>query len=146
MKLQLIMLIAIVGLLFGCNRNERHPVPYFQFDVTINLNLPTYNSLLGVGGWAYVNGIGSRGVVVYRRSVGEFVAFDRHSPADPEGVCPTPLVTDPDNFLRLLDDCSGGIFSLFDGSPWQDSSYKEWGLRSYLTFYDGGAALRIYNP
>lgn len=146
MKLHFFLFLAIIPFIFGCNRNERHPVPYYQFDININLNLPSYNPLLGVGGWAYVNGIGSRGVIVYRRSVGEFVAFDRHAPSDPEGVCQSSLITNPDNFFILEDPCSGGRFSLLDGSPTSESDYTDWGLRSYLTYYDGGATLRIYNP
>jgi hypothetical protein len=146
MRSQVFSIILLSFLVLACNRNERHPVPYYQFDVVINLNLPSYNDLLGVGGWAYIQGAGSRGVVVYRLNSNQFVAFDRHSPADPEGTCPSPLITNEDNFLQLVDPCSDATFSLLDGSPWSDSSYKEWGLRSYMTYFDGGTSLRVYNP
>ncbi|MGV3630000.1 MAG: hypothetical protein ACO1O6_02290 [Bacteroidota bacterium] len=115
-------------------------MPSIPFDITIYINLPSYSSLEGVGGWTYVSG-GSKGIVVYRKSYDEFVAFDRHSPAD-DGNCEFPLTTDPDNFLQLNDSCTGAKFSLFDGSPMSGSEY---GLRQYQTYWDGGSGLRIYN-
>ncbi|MDX1651742.1 MAG: hypothetical protein R3277_04565 [Brumimicrobium sp.] len=136
--------LTILLFLFGCSKNKQHPVPYFTFDSNINLNLPSYSALQGVGGWAYVDGLGSKGVVVYRQSINEFVAFDRHSPAAEGFDCETGLVTDPDNFLILNDPCSNARFSLYDGSLIDGDS--EWGLRSYLTSYNGSETLRIYNP
>jgi hypothetical protein len=141
MKLRFILFALSVILIASCNKNKNHPVPSVPFDVTIDINLPSYNALIGVGGWTYVNG-GSRGVVVYRRTLDEFVAFDRHSPADPEGDCPQPLYPDPDNFLQLIDSCSGARFSLYDGSP---ISGSEFGLRMYQTVYNGTNLVRIYN-
>lgn len=138
------LFIGILFLLFSCNRNNQHPVPYLQFDVNLNLNLPSYQPLQGVGGYAYVSGAGSKGVIVYRRSSNEFVAFDRHSPADTEGTCPSGLETDDENFLVLNDPCSDAQFSLYDGSIY--SGDVEWGLRSYTTHYNGGDYLRVYNP
>lgn len=143
MKVKYILFISTLFLLFSCNRDARHPVPSFQFDINVNLNLPTYQALQSVGGWAYVNGAGSKGLVVYRRSVAEFVAFDRHSPADIEGTCETPLEVDTDNFLILNDPCSNARFSLFDGSIIQGD--VDFGLRSYFTAFDQNFSLRIYN-
>lgn len=142
MKLRLFFLFASVLLTsLSCKKNNSHPVPDIPFDITINMDLPSYNALNGVGGWTYVNG-GSRGIIVYRRSIEEFVAFDRHSPADPDGICAHPLYPDPDNFLTLIDSCSSARFSLYDGSP---ISGSEFGLRMYQTMYDGSSNLRIYN-
>lgn len=142
MKLPIILsfLIVLVSGFFSCNKNKLHPVPSIPFDINININLPTYSGLTGVGGYAFVDG-GSKGIIVYRRSVHEFVAFDLHSPAN-EGSCNEPLENDPDNFLELRDKCTGAKFSLYDGSPISDS---EFGLRMYITVFDGNANLRIYN-
>ncbi len=138
----IIIFFALVGLtFFGCRKSKTNPVPIISFDVTINTDLPSYSALQGVGGWAYVNG-GSRGVVVYRRSLEEFVAFDRHSPEDPEGICPTPLTPDSNNYLLLIDACSDAQYSLNDGSAIKGSDY---GLRQYPTMWNGTNQLRIYN-
>ena len=141
MKVRFILLFAIGLVVSACNTNKNHPVPNVPFDITIDMNLPSYDDLLGVGGYAYVNA-GSRGVIVYRRGIDDFVAFDRHSPADPSGICATPLTPDDDNFLILNDECSGAQFSLYDGSPISGSDF---GLRQYATAYGGGTNLRIYN-
>lgn len=141
MKLQFILFLAVVLFLANCKKNNTHPVPNIAFDITIDINLPSYNALIGVGSWAYVAG-GSRGIIVYRRSIDEFVAFDRHSPMDPEGICPEPLYPDSENFLTLIDSCSTARFSLYDGSPIVDS---EFGLRQYQTSYNGSNLVRIFN-
>lgn len=141
MKVILFLITLSCILVSGCNKNKIHPVPDIPFDITIDINLPSYNALIGVGSYAYVNG-GSRGIIVYRRNIDEFVAFDRHSPVDVDGSCPEPLYPDPDNFLMLIDSCGPAKFSLFDGSPVEGS---EFGLRQYQTIYNGTNLLRIYN-
>ncbi|MFT5778241.1 MAG: hypothetical protein ACI837_001197 [Crocinitomicaceae bacterium] len=141
MKVQFILFLLLIVTLGGCTKNDEHPVPNIPFDVTINLALPSYNSLIGVSGWAYVNG-GSKGVIVYRRGIDEFIAFDRHSPADINGTCEYPLTPDYNNYLQLNDTCNAATFSLYDGSPITGSNF---GLRQYQTFWDGNQSLRIYN-
>jgi hypothetical protein len=141
MKVRFILFFLIFIPLLGCKKNKLHPVPNIPFDLTIDINLPSYYALTGVGGYAYVSG-GSRGIIVYRRSIEEFVAFDRHSPEDPDAVCPQPLYPDPDNFLTLIDSCSSAKFSLYDGSPMSGSEY---GLRQYQTQFNGTNLVRIYN-
>ncbi|PKR79594.1 hypothetical protein CW751_14345 [Brumimicrobium salinarum] len=144
MNVRKILFITMILALFGCNKNKQHPVPYFSFDANVNMTLPSYSDLQGVGGWAYVSGIGSKGVVIYRQSQQNFVAFDRHSPAEGSLDCEKGLTTDEDNFLVLNDPCSDVQFSLYDGSVLSGDS--KWGLRAYLVDYNGGNVLRIYNP
>lgn len=126
----------------GCKKsNNQNPVPNIPFDITINIDFPSYSDLIGVGGFTYVSG-GSKGIIVYRKSNDQFIAFDRHSPKDPDGVCKQSLTPDTLNFLQLNDICSGAKFSLYDGSA---ISGSEFGLRSYQTSWNGTNSLRIYN-
>ncbi|PWL28872.1 MAG: hypothetical protein DCO96_08635 [Fluviicola sp. XM-24bin1] len=141
MKVLFILGALFVLLISGCKVNNNHPVPNIPFDVTIDMTLPLYDDLMGVGGYAYVNA-GSRGVIVYRRGIEDFVAFDRHSPADINGTCDQPLTPDANNFLMLNDTCNNAQFSLYDGSPMSGS---EFGLRQYAVAWGGGNTLRIYN-
>lgn len=142
MKLRFILFLALsVFIMSACNKSNSHPVPNIPFDFTIDITLPSYSSLMGVGGFTYVTG-GSRGIIVYRRSIDEFIAFDRHSPQDPDGTCALPLYPDNDNFLILIDSCSTATFSLYDGSAISNS---EFGLRQYQTVFNGTNILRIYN-
>ncbi len=141
MKTFILSFISILLISSKCHKNQNDIIPNIPFDITIDLNLPSYNELTGVGGWAYVNG-GSRGIIVYRRAIDEFIAFDRHSPADPAGTCFLPLFPDATNFLVLKDTCNNATFSLYDGSPMTNSEY---GLRQYATQFNGSNLLRIYN-
>jgi hypothetical protein len=142
MNIQNISLFILLFAFSACKKNSKqHPVPSYPFDMTINFDLPSYSQLVGVGGYTYVSG-GSRGIIVYRRATDDFVAFDRHSPKDPDLTCPNPLLPDADNFLQLNDSCSGAIFSLYDGSA---ISGSEFGLRQYQTIWNGSNMLRIYN-
>jgi len=138
-KLQLFLFLLL--LFAGCKKRNEHPVPSIAFDFQIDLTLPSYSDLNGVGGWCYVNG-GLKGIVVYRRSYDEFVAWERQSPEDPKGECESGLLTNADNFLQLDDPCSDAQFSMYDGSPIQNS---EWGLRGYLCEWNGSNILRISN-
>lgn len=140
MKLGIILMFGILTFIFSCKKSTNHPIPSVPFDITINTSLPSYNSLQGVGGWAYVTG-GVQGIVVYRKSTDEFVAFDRKSPIV-SSECKQPLTTNPDNFLQLDDSCTKAKFSLFDGSP---ISGSEFGLRQYQTQWNGSSTLRIFN-
>ena len=140
LKIRIIFLIGIVLLSFSCKKTANHPIPSVPFDITVNTSLPSYNSLQGVGGWAYVIG-GIQGIVVYRKSSDEFVAFDRKSPIV-SSECKQPLTTNPDNFLQLDDSCTKAKFSLYDGSP---ISGSEFGLRQYQTQWNGSSTLRIFN-
>jgi len=124
-----------------CSKGKQNPIPYVSFDITIDIQLPSYNALQGVGGWSYVNG-GSKGIIVYRRGIDEFVAFDRHSPVDPDGTCATPLFPTAQNFLILKDTCNNATFSLYDGSPVSNSAF---GLRQYAVQFNGSNLVRIYN-
>lgn len=142
MKVRFILFLLVFVSMTGCTKNDQHPVPSYPFDFTIDISLPSYSPLMGVSGWAYVNG-GSRGIIVYRRGIDEFIAFDRHSPADEIGSpCDQPLVPDDNNFLQLNDTCNNATFSLYDGSPISNSAY---GLRQYQTMWDGNHGLRIFN-
>jgi hypothetical protein len=125
----------------GCRRNL-HPVPDIPFNININVNLPSYSGLQSIGGYAYVDNIGVKGLVIYRRTMDEFVAFDRMSPAPGGDTC-GPIYVDPDNMLILLDPCTTSKFSLFDGSLIEGPA--EWGLRGYRTMWNGNSILNIQN-
>ena len=142
MKKILMITVLVIGS-FGCKKKaNQNPVPNVSFDITINVNLPSYSALTGVGGWVYVNNVGAKGIIVYRRATQEFVAFDRQSPKDINGTCAKPLTPETSNFLTLKDSCSGATFSLYDGSA---QSGSEFGLRQYAVTWDGSTNLRIYN-
>lgn len=125
----------------SCDPLRDHPVPEVGVSVQINIMLPSYSSLQSVGGYAYVNG-GVKGLIVYRKSIAEFVCFDRMSTAEGGMEC-EPVDVDPDNYLFLNDSCSDAVYSLIDGSL--ISGNAEYGLRPYRTNFDEVSTLFITN-
>jgi nitrite reductase/ring-hydroxylating ferredoxin subunit len=108
-------------------------IPYVEVNFTININDPEYIKLTTIGNWEYVTG-GSRGIVIYRLSENEFVAFDRHCTYDPSAVC-SQLDVDATG-LRLNDyDCCGSEYSLINGTVLKGPSTL--GMKRYTTSFDG---------
>ena len=100
-------------------------------------NTPEYQELNDVGGWVYITG-GQDGIIVYRLSLDEFMAYDR-----------MPIITNdlcPDNHLivdmpYIVDECNSQQYNILNGYNLNgDGSHVYW----YQTEYDG-TTLRIYN-
>ena len=126
-------------LLAACRKDQRTGVPPVALDVSININLPEYADLQAPGGWVYLTG-GSQGLIVYRKSLDEFTAMDRHCPYQPENLC--RIVVDDSQVLAADTGCCGSQFLLNDVSVTQGPS--SFGLTRYNTTFNG-SILRIYN-
>lgn len=126
-------------LLTSC-KGEAHPIPNVPVNISINLDLPSYQTLNAPGGYAYVNG-GSRGIVVYR-NFDEFVALDRHSTYNHEDPCAVVEV-DSINIFELVDTCSGSRYSIQSGVVLQGPA--QWGLRRYNSSWNGASTVTIWN-
>lgn len=141
MKIAKIIPILLLTILLSCKKDDNHPVPVVVVNEYININLPSYSSLLSVGGWAYING-GNKGIFVYRQSIDVFMAYDRMSPSVGGAEC-DPIYYDEDNGIILVDECTNSTFSAIDGGLLSgDAQYP---LRGYNTSFDGINTLRVYN-
>ena len=87
-------------------------IPYVDVQVDLNLSLPAYNNLNFPGNWLYISG-GSRGLIVYRYTLDEFVVLDRHATWDVGAGC--QCTVSPDGYT-IEDPCSGSQWYIFDGS------------------------------
>jgi hypothetical protein len=87
-------------------------IPYVDVNIDLNLGLPAYNSLNFPGNWLYISG-GSRGLIVYRYTLDEFVVLDRHATFDVGAGCQCTLSQDG---YTILDPCSDSQWYIFDGS------------------------------
>lgn len=132
--------IVFAGLLISSCKEEKYPIPNVPVNITINLDLPSYQPLNSPGGYVYTNG-GSRGIVVYR-NFDEFVALDRHSTYNSQDECAIVSVN-PDNLFELLDTCSGSRFSIINGAALAGPA--KFGLKRYTTYWDGAYTVSIYN-
>lgn len=130
--------LLLVGL-NSCKKDTQSTVPNVAVDITIYTSNPSFINLNAVGGWVYVTG-GVRGIIVYRKSMSEFMAYDRNCTYNSSDPCAT-VVVDASNIL-MKDTCCHSAFSIFDGSVTQNPAVLP--LKAYNTSYDGNV-LRIYN-
>jgi nitrite reductase/ring-hydroxylating ferredoxin subunit len=129
--------LAIV-LLGGARCNEQRQIPFVQVNFEIDLNLPAYQPLTAPSGWIYVSG-GSRGIILYRRSQDEFMAYDRHSTYNVDEAC--RVTVDEDNIL-ISDPCSESQWVITDGSVVNGPAVQ--GLQQYNTSWNP-PVLRVFN-
>jgi len=132
----LLALLMLVGT--GCKKNE-DTVPNVEVNMVISTTDPEFNDLNAVGGWIYLLG-GSRGIVVYRPSLDEFMAYDRHCPYMPSEAC--GIVEVDQSGVIAEDPCCGSKFILTDGTVAEGPA--EVPLKYYQTSFDGNL-LHIYN-
>ncbi len=134
-----IVLAILICLCWSCKKNN-HPVPNIPFNITINLDLPSYQPLISPGGYAYATG-GSRGLFIYRYFE-DFIVLDRHATYDSDN--PNAIVDiNPDNQFELLDTCSGSRYAIYSGAV--VAGPAEWALRKYYFDWDGASTVVIYN-
>ncbi len=129
-----------LALLPGC-RKEATPggTPFAQVDIEININNPAYNDLAVPGGWLYLTG-GSRGLIVYRNTIDQFTAMDRHCPYQSANLC--TVAVDSTEVIARDTECCGSAFLIIDGSVTQGPSALP--LTTYNTNFNG-TTLRIFN-
>lgn len=131
--------MMLTALLFGGCRKEQQGVPYVYVNLTIYINDPQNIELTTVGGWKFFSG-GYNGLIVYRKSPGEFMVYDRACPVHPdEGG--TQIEVDASNVI-LYDDVCNSQFLFSDGSTIGGPAIIP--LTHYPNTFDG-STLRIIN-
>lgn len=133
-----ILIVACIAVA-GCKKNDDNGVPIAAVDIYLYTNNPSFASLYAVGGWTYITG-GVRGILVYRKSNTEFMAYDRNCTYQSSDPCATVYV-DATNILAV-DTCCNSKFSIYDGSVTQGPAGLP--LKIYNTTFDGNV-LHIYN-
>lgn len=145
-RIQALFTIFLAILLFaelftgqGCKK-ESETIPNVYVDFYIYLNQPSYAALNSVGNFVYVTG-GVKGIIVYRKSLDEFVAYDRSCPYDPDAGNAI-INVDSTNVFSSDSNC-GSKFNLLDGSVLNGPATRP--LKSYRTSFDGLNTLHIFN-
>lgn len=149
-KLALLLFVSLMLVLLtgSCHKEEVNPnIPAVFINVTIDPNSTFYQELNTVGGWMYLTAEPpSRGLIVYRMGIDEFVAYDRFPPNNPDRCC-----NDQGNCTRLLvdeyfpfvqDTCTNTAYQILNGSIFEGEG--KYPLIAYHTVYNG-QLLRIFN-
>ena len=125
----LIVLLVITG----CSKEEKkNEIPVVAVSFVINPNSTEYLELNGVGGWVTVTG-GYRGIIVYRKSISEFMAFERGCPYDWE-LTEARVDVEASGMTAICPSCKSK-FILLDGTPFEGPTHYP--LKQYQTQFDG---------
>ncbi|MFZ9505047.1 MAG: hypothetical protein ACO263_10795 [Cyclobacteriaceae bacterium] len=128
-------LVVVVILAFSCNRDlYDDPIPLAFFDdIILDLSFPEFAQLRIDGGTYEINNKGVRGIIISRKSAGNYVAFERNCSLRPAEACATVEV-DPSR-LFFTDFCCNSSFSLQDGTPTGGPAWRP--LRIYKSSFQG---------
>ena len=131
------ILFFLLIFFLGCKK-DKDQVPEVYVDLYVYSTDPAFSPLNATTGYQYFSG-GSRGIVVYRKSVTEFMAYDRHCPYNvPDG---NSVTVDASGIIAADSQCNSK-FLMNDGSPNSGPAAKP--LKRYQTTFDG-AVLHIFN-
>jgi nitrite reductase/ring-hydroxylating ferredoxin subunit len=137
--LKFLLALSVFFSIASCRKDDQRPIiPYVYVNITLYPDLLT-NEYIPVSGWVYVTG-GYRGIIVYRMTSNEFMAYERTCPYDPDKDCARVEVESSN--ITAVDSCCGSQYILTDGSPIRGPS--GYSLEQYRTSYDGNQ-LRIFN-
>lgn len=125
--------------LSSCERSNPSGIPYVPVNYQLTVSNPEFAPLLAVGGWLYIGG-GSRGIIIYRATPDQFMAFDRHCTFQVDDNC--RVVVDDTDITAFDSECCESKFLLVDGAPIDGPANI--GLHQYNTQFDGNI-LSIFN-
>jgi len=138
-----ILMLLLAALLFSsCGKNEQQSsdqIPVVAVSFSINPNSTEYIHLNVVGGYEYLTG-GYRGILVYRKSVDEFVAFERACPYDWQ-LAAARVVVDSSGVMAYCPACKSK-YLILDGTV--QNGPTKYPLKQYQANYDG-TLLYVYN-
>jgi len=123
----------VLVVLSGCGKEENF-IPNVAVSFSAPLTDPRLIRLSSPGGAVALTGYGIAGIVIYRTTAGNYVAYDRCSTVNPEKQCAVEL--DEPSFT-VTDKCSGAKYLLEDGSPAKAPATTS--LKRYNTYISGNS-------
>ena len=134
------LFILVLLIVFSCRKNE-DLIPNVAVNEYIDLNLPSYSTLNAVNNWIYYPA-GAKGLIIFRKSTAEFVAYERACTYDPNTS--GAVVYMLSNGIDAKDSICGSKFFIFDGSILNGPASRP--LQQYRCAYNASAnQLHIYN-
>ncbi|MBC7861905.1 MAG: hypothetical protein IAF38_02965 [Bacteroidia bacterium] len=139
---KLIFSLLLFGAVLSCKKDKNNGNSNIQ-NQAVNIDIypadPQFSTTIGVpGGWVYLTG-GVKGIIVYRKSQTDFVAYERSCTYDPNTNMLLKVLSDN---VTVKDSACGSKFLILDGSVTQGPAAQS--LKAYGTTYDGNL-LHIYN-
>ncbi|QSE98389.1 hypothetical protein [Fulvivirga lutea] len=131
--LSIIVLSLILISYSGCEEDTSDiPLPFTDFpDISINLTLPEYQDLR-TAGYIYIEG-GVRGIIIYKESDTNYIAYERNCSFEPNSACATVDVHS--SGFYMVDTCCGSNYNFPDAIPTTGPARSP--LRIYETSLSG---------
>ncbi len=128
-----VIVFLLIASTWSCGEKQKHDsIPEVPVNLYLDINSTMYIELNTIGGWVYLTG-GYKGILIYRISVDEFVAYDRACPYDPFDAA-SRIVMDPSGLTCSDSNCTSQ-FGILDGSVIKGPATIP--LKRYNTYYDG---------
>jgi nitrite reductase/ring-hydroxylating ferredoxin subunit len=141
---KLFILLTFCFTLINCESdndvNNNNPyLPNYNFEFTINTNLPQFNNLNFPSNGVYINvaGIGIKGIFVFNAGSGNFVAYDAACPNQALSDCSTMTK----NGINAKCPCDGVEYSLFTGL----APNKQYPMKAYRVQIIDATTLKVFN-
>ncbi len=139
------LLLCFITLASSCKKKNTNQVNStgnsgFYVNYSIYASTPEFFNISIPGGWIYISA-GEKGIIVYRLSNTDFLAFERKCPHDGVNNGNAIVKVQADNY-NIKDTICGSKFSIIDGQILQGPSTKP--LYQYITYFDGNV-LNIHN-
>jgi nitrite reductase/ring-hydroxylating ferredoxin subunit len=135
--LKILFLSILIFTIYQCDK-EQERIPYVYVNIQKSIDDPELNAVLIPGNYVYLTG-GVNGIILYRFSNDEFIAWERTCPYVPSDNCRISL-DETDVFCACP--CCESEYSIIDGTAVKGPS--TYPLKSYKTYFDG-YYIRIYN-
>lgn len=127
-------LLLLVCLTACTNEMSDDPIPFQAFpDKVIDLTLPEYVNLNTDKGFKYIDDLGVRGILLYRHSSNNYIAYERNCSYHPNDACATINVHSSN--LYMIDPCCNSTFTFPEGEPDDGPAWRP--LQQYRTSLSG---------
>jgi len=137
-SLKILLTIILLQNIISCD-SKHQVVPNVYVNFYLSIFDPEFNDLAAPGNSIYVTG-GVNGIVIYRVSQDEFVAYDRTCTYQVEENC--RITTDDTGLFATDTTCCESKFLLLDGSVQEGPAMYM--LKEYQTTFDG-TYLHVFN-
>jgi nitrite reductase/ring-hydroxylating ferredoxin subunit len=141
---RILAFLTLITTLIACNRDndaiQQNPyLPDYNFEITLNLNLPQYNNLQFPSNGVFIDaaGVGIRGIFVFNAGSGNFTAFDAACPNQALQSCSTMTL----NGIMAVCPCDNAEYSLFTGL----ANGKQYSLKPYRIQVINSTTLNTFN-
>lgn len=131
-------ILILLCFAFGCI-NEDNYIKDVYVNIEIAINQPQYSDLNAIGNSIFITG-GVRGIIIYHKSLQNYVAFDRNCSFEPSSSC--SIIDSISSTIAYCGCCESKFLIDQDGITANGPALLP--LKEYQTFFSNGV-LRIQN-